>query len=91
MRTAGDEEYFSHWIIEWLAADHPTVYALMRAGWSYPDGERVPLPFQRRCIACGVLLHGDWLWCPPCDEERIARISGQLTTIFDELHERTTR
>ena len=26
-----------------------------------------------------------------CDEERIARISGQLTAISDELHERTTR
>lgn len=91
MRLYLDDEYSPSWIIDWLAADHPTVYALMRAGWSYPDGERAPLPFQCRCIACGVLLHGYWLWCPPCDEERIAHISGQLTAISDELHERTTR
>ena len=92
MRLCRDvDEYLSDWVIEWLADDHPTVYALMRAGWSYPDGERVPLPFQCRCRACGVLLHGYRLWCPPCDEERIARISGQLTAISDELHERTTR
>ena len=28
---------------------------------------------------------------PPCDEQRIARITGQLTALFAELHERTTR
>ena len=32
-------------VVEWLQDEHPIVYAAMRAGWRYPDGERLPLPF----------------------------------------------
>lgn len=91
MRGSYDDEYDHEAVWEWLSDEYPAVYALLRAGWGYPDGERVPLPFQPRCIACGVLLDGWRLWCPPCDEERIARINEQFAAISDDLHERTTR
>ena len=71
-----ESEYDSICIIEWLDDEHPNVYAQMRADWSYPDGERLPLPFQPRCIMCSELLDGWRSWCPPCDEQ---------------IHERTAR
>lgn len=90
-RYVDESEYGHELVPEWLMYEHPVIYTQLRAGWSYPDGERLPLPFQYRCIACGVLLHGYRLWCPPCDAERIARINEQFAAISDELHERTTR
>ena len=74
MRGHYEDEYDAEAVHEWLADEYPTVYAQMCAGWSYPDGERAPLPFQPRCIQCSALLDGWRLWCPPCDEQRIAHI-----------------
>ncbi len=72
-RDHHDDEYNTDSIAEWLFAEHPATYTAMRAGWRYPDGERLPLPFQPRCIACTCLLDGWGLWCSPCDEARIER------------------
>lgn len=86
-----DDEYLASDVQDWLYDEHPATYALMRAGWSYPDGERTPLPLQPWCITCGALLNGWRLWCPPCEAQRIARISEQLAALSNETHERTTR
>ena len=40
-----DDEYPVDVVVEWLQDEHPIVYAAMLAGWRYPDGERLPLPF----------------------------------------------
>ena len=83
------EHYGDEWeiecVLEWLEDEHPFVSRQMQAGWRYPDGERLPLPFQRRCFTCAVLLSGDFLWCEACDAARIQRISQSLEAIRDEL------
>jgi len=53
-------------IAAWLREDYPTVWSQMRAGWRYPDGELLPLPFQPTCDDCGALLHHDGFWCDSC-------------------------
>ena len=44
-RGSYDDEYPVDVVVEWLQDEHPIVYAAMLAGWRYPDGERLPLPF----------------------------------------------
>ena len=44
-RGSCDDEYPVDVVVEWLQDEHPIVYAAMLAGWRYPDGERLPLPF----------------------------------------------
>lgn len=76
-RASGYDEY-DQGVLEWLEDSHHTVWGQMCAGWRYPDGERIPLPLQPRCVACGRLLDFWGLWCDPCDRARIARLSEQL-------------
>ncbi|RCK68300.1 hypothetical protein DT076_16770 [Desertihabitans brevis] len=84
-RHSGESEWYEDAIWDWLADGHPTVYAAAQAGWRYPDGELVPLPFQPRCFTCGTFIGGDALWCPPCDRARIDRIARSLESISAEL------
>lgn len=86
-RGWGDGEWDEMGVLEWLEDEHPSTYAAFRAGWRYPDGERLPLPFQFRCSDCRKLLHGYRIWCSECDDARIRRISGQ----FQEIHQQLTR
>lgn len=84
----GREHYGDEWedefIYEWLQDEHPTEWRQLLAGWRYPDGERLPLPFQPRCLTCAVLLSGDCLWCEDCDAARIQRISQSLEAWEDQ-------
>ena len=77
----GRENHYGEWeiecVLEWLEDAHPFVWRQMQAWWRYPDGERLPLPFQPRCLTCNVLLSGDALWCGACDVARIQRISNR--------------
>lgn len=54
-RHRDEEEWEDTIILEWLADEHPALWASLRAGWRYPDGELLPLPFQPRCLDCGEL------------------------------------
>lgn len=66
---------------EYLEDVHPTVWKLMRSGWRYPDGERLPLPLQFRCVECAELLIGYGLWCGPCDRQRVERLTSQFSSL----------
>ena len=75
MRYTTEDEWVIDWVIEWLSDQHPALYATLRAGWRYPDGELVPLPFPHCCAACQVAIP-DWrIWCQPCD---VARVEGRI-------------
>ena len=63
---------------EWLEEGYPAVMATARAGWSYPDGELVPLPFRTTCRQCGCPAQFWRLWCDPCNAARIERVNQQL-------------
>ena len=80
-----DEGYDRCTIADWLNDNHPDVWAQMRAGWTYPDGERVPLPFQSRCSACGTLTRSMALWCPTCDDARLGKLGEQFRSIAEAL------
>lgn len=43
-----EEEWDTEVILECLADEHPALWASLRAGWRYPDGDLLPLPFQPR-------------------------------------------
>ena len=73
-RSGGDHEWELEWVLEWLEDEHPAVFAALLAGWRFPDGELAALPFASTCIACVVRVEFRHLWCPPCDDKRIARI-----------------
>ena len=79
------EVYEDGWLIdcvlEWLEDEHPSVLASMRAGWRFPDGELVPVPFGSRCIDCGQRTKFRRMWCGPCDERRIARLNLEFLEI----------
>ena len=80
-----DDEWEREGLIEWVEEARPDLYAWMQAGWRWPDGELAPLPFGSRCRACRTRIPWRHLWCRPCDAARIARITGQLEAISDEL------
>lgn len=77
-RERGETEWEPEGVFEWLEDGFPAVWTQLRAGWTYPDGERVPLPFQPRCHSCGILMDTDQLWCPPCNQERLDRVTRQF-------------
>ena len=80
----GDNGYEPECVLEWLREEHPAHYVRMAMGWSYPDGERVPLPFGSSCLTCGTRIEFRHLWCPPCDVARQARITRQLESLAVE-------
>lgn len=77
-RHGGDYEWEPESLVEWLEDEYPTVYRQILGGWRYPDGERLPLPFQFRCFTCGILMEGYRIWCDPCDQARIEKLDRQL-------------
>ena len=86
-RAMLEYEWEHELVAEWLQDDHPNVWAQMRAGWRFPDGELMPVPFGSRCDDCGCPVEFRHLWCGPCDERRIARIYRQfaaLSAAFEE-------
>ncbi|GAB3622564.1 hypothetical protein GCM10027418_06460 [Mariniluteicoccus endophyticus] len=48
-RLHWEDEWDDEAVFEWLEEDDPALWVSMRAGWRYPDGELLPLPFQPRC------------------------------------------
>ena len=72
-------------MFEWLQDEHPNVFTVMLAGWSYPDGELVALPFWSSCFTCGRRIPFRTLWCGVCDEERLARLEAQFAAVHAEL------
>ena len=84
-RSGGDHEWELESVIEWLEDEHPAVFAALLAGWRFPDGELAALPFASTCIACGCRVEFRHLWCPPCDDARIARLGRQLEQISADL------
>ena len=78
----GEYEWDEQCIIEWLDDCRPDLYASLLAGWRYPDGELVPLPFSRHCHECRTEIPDDRIWCQPCDVARIERLSRQLEELI---------
>lgn len=78
-RVAGASDWFEENVREWLEDEYPSLYASMRAGWRWPDGELVPVPFGSRCRDCGCRIAWLRLWCGLCDEARISRGTAELT------------
>lgn len=62
-------------ISEFLHDEHPALYASRIAGWRFPDGELMSLPFQSRCNDCRTTITDDRIWCQACDVKRIERIA----------------
>ena len=86
-RVGGDSEWELEWVLEWLEDGHPAVFAALLAGWRFPDGELAALPFASTCIACGCRVEFRHLWCPPCDDKRIARIGQRFRDIAAAFEE----
>ena len=40
-RSVGEDEWTEENVLDWLRDDQPALYATMRAGWRFPDGELV--------------------------------------------------
>lgn len=85
LRVTGECEWDAEDCLEWLRDEHPAVWESMLAGWRWPDGERVPLPFGSTCVTCGTRIEFRHLWCPPCDEKRIDRLNRQFAEIAREF------
>lgn len=66
---------------EWLEDEYPAVAASRDAGWRFPDGELLPVPFGSRCIKCGCRVEFRHLWCGPCNEKRIDTLNRQFSDI----------
>lgn len=82
-----EDEWLVDWVHEWLEDEHPNVRASMQAGWRFPDGYLMPVPFGSRCHDCGCRVEFRRLWCGPCDERRIARIGAQLAALSAAFEE----
>lgn len=80
-RWSGDCEWDEGSIGEFLADGHPALWDSLRAGWRYPDGELMPLPFQHHCHECRARISDGRIWCQPCDLKRIDRLNAQFTEI----------
>ena len=86
-REVYEDQWLVDWVHEWLEDEHPSVLASMQAGWRFPDGDLMSVPFGSRCDDCGCRVEFRRLWCGPCDERRIARIDRQfaaLSAAFEE-------
>ena len=86
-RHGGDSEWEPESVLEWLSDEYPAVFAALLAGWRFPDGELVPLPFGSRCSVCGVRVEFRHLWCPTCDDKRITRIETGFRDIAAAFEE----
>ena len=73
--------------LEWLSDEHPAVLAAFAAGWRWPDGGLVPVPFGSRCVDCRARVEFRALWCPPCDERRIARVEAGFRAVAAAFEE----
>lgn len=80
--SVGESEWGTSGALDWLRECHGIEFAGLLAGWRYPDGGLMPPPFERRCVACGVHVPRQQLWCEPCDARRIARIDEQLRSLL---------
>ena len=86
-RVTGESEWDGENALEWLSDDHPALYAALLAGWRWPDGELVPVPFGSRCVDCRARVEFRALWCPPCDERRIARVEAGFRAVAAAFEE----
>ena len=77
------DEWETECLWGWLGEVYPAVMASAQAGWSYPDGELVPLPFGSSCLTCDTRIESWHLWCDPCNTARIERINQQLLELAD--------
>ena len=63
-----DNHWPEYWdepsFFDWLSDQHKSTYLTLLAGWRYPDGERVPLPFQPSCRFCNKPLTKGELFTP---------------------------
>lgn len=84
-RATGADDWFEENVWEWLEDEYPALSAAMAAGWRFPDGELVLVPFGSRCRDCGCRVAWPHLWCGLCDEARIARAAAELTEIRKSL------
>lgn len=84
-RSGGEYEWEPECVVEWLEDEYPAVAASRDAGWRFPDGEQLPVPFGSRCIECGCRVEFRRLWCGPCDENRIATLNRQFAEISATL------
>ena len=89
-RTVGESEWMEEDALDWLRDDHPALFAALFAGWRFPDGDLVPLPFGSQCVDCGVRVEFRTLWCPPCDDKRITRIETGFRDIAAAFEEAKT-
>lgn len=80
-RVTGESEWDGQAAIEWLSDEHPAVLAAFAAGWRWPDGDLVPVPFGSRYVDCRARVEFRHLWCPPCDDKRITRIEHGFRAI----------
>lgn len=80
-RQTHEWEWEPEVVLEWLDDEYPIWSASRAAGWRFPDGETVALPFGSTCAECGARVTFRRLWCPPCDEARVARIDEQIQEI----------
>ena len=86
-RSGGEYEWGPECVAEWLEDEYPAVAASRDAGWRFPDGEPLPVPFGSRCVECGCRVEFRRLWCVPCDERRIARIYRGFSALSAALDE----
>lgn len=84
-RNGDDDEWEPECVAEWLEDEHPAVAASRAAGWRFPDGEPLPVPFGSRCVECGCRVEFRRLWCGPCDENRIDTLNRQFAEISATL------
>lgn len=84
-----DSDWDIECFLERLEYAHPSVHAAMRAGWRWPDGELVPLPFWSVCVECGVRIGWRALWCGSCDVVRLARLDRQFAELFGSSEKET--
>ena len=80
-RVLGESEWDQECVIEWLSDEHPADLAAFAAGWRWPDGDLVPVPFGSRCVDCRARVEFRALWCPPCDDKRVTRIEQGFRAI----------
>ena len=86
-RTVGESEWMEEDALDWLRDDHPALFAALFAGWRWPDGDLVPVPFGSRCVDCRARVEFRALWCPPCDERRIARVEAGFRAVAAAFEE----
>ena len=86
-RVMGESEWDSECALEWLSDEHPSDLAALAAGWRWPDGDLVPVPFGSRCTDCRTRVEFRTLRCPPCDDKRITRIETGVRDIAAAFEE----